>query len=92
MKILLAALAVILIMLQLQLWLAPDSLLRERSQLRAQLEQQRRLNQELSESNQRLYAELRDLADDLSAVEGQARRELGMVRRGETFYWIVDER
>jgi cell division protein FtsB len=36
-----------------------------------------------------LSAEVDDLKDGVSAVEERARSELGMIRRGETFYQIV---
>lgn len=87
----LAVLVALLVALQLRFWFG-DGGFREQRQLRAQLLEQGRVNAALRDNNQRLYSALGDGVDDLSAVEAQARRELGMVRRGETFYWIVDER
>ena len=47
-------------------------------------------NQRLGERNRALAAEVLDLKKGLEAVEEKARREMGMVKEGETFYQIVD--
>lgn len=44
----------------------------------------------LAERNQALAREVRALKAGPEAVEGRARRDLGMVKRGETFYLVVD--
>jgi cell division protein FtsB len=59
-------------------------------ELRHELAQQRQENQRLRERNLALGAEVLDLKLGLEAVEERARAELGMVRRGETFYQLVE--
>ena len=44
----------------------------------------------LAERNQTLAKEVRALKAGPEAVEGRARTDLGMVKRGETFYLVVD--
>lgn len=44
----------------------------------------------LAARNQALAREVRALKAGPEAVEGRARRDLGMVKRGETFYLVVD--
>ncbi|MDE0691159.1 MAG: septum formation initiator family protein [Gammaproteobacteria bacterium] len=45
----------------------------------------------LAERNRRLRAEVLALKEGHAAVEARARTDLGMVRRGETFYQVVEE-
>ncbi len=44
---------------------------------------------ELAERNRRLRAEVLALKEGNAAVEARARADLGMVRRGETFYQVI---
>jgi len=79
--VLLAVLAV----LQYTLWLGKGGWLRiwslERD-IAAQAEKQRQLR----ESNAIGHADVEDLRSGLGAVEERARREIGMVRKDETFF------
>ena len=45
----------------------------------------------LAERNRRLRAEVLALKEGHAAVEARARTDLGMVRRGETFYQVVED-
>ena len=47
-------------------------------------------NEQLAERNQVLEAELTDLRVGLEGVEEQAREQLGLIRKGEEFYQLVD--
>ncbi|GFE80776.1 hypothetical protein GCM10011487_27760 [Steroidobacter agaridevorans] len=89
MKVLAAALVIVLVLLQYRLWLG-DGGMREVHQLRAQIEQQREQNRELKERNRTLAAEVQDLKKGTVAIEERARTDLGMVGRGETFYQVVE--
>lgn len=75
-------------MLQYRLWLGHGNLLEVR-----QLEQTRAEkiaeNNSLKEKTQSLAAEVLDLKHGLEAIEERARSEMGMIRKGETFYQIV---
>jgi cell division protein FtsB len=88
MKWLLAVLAVLVLVLQYRIWLSPDGA-REVLQLRDAVAVQAAENQRLSERNQLLAAEVSDLKQGFSALEEQARSELGLIARNETYYQVV---
>jgi cell division protein FtsB len=88
MRILAAALGIVLIMLQYRLWIS-DQGLREVSRLQAQVDAQAASNREQGERNRQLIAEVTDLKVGLTALEERARSELGMVGNSETFYQVV---
>ena len=90
MKIVIAALVLILLGLQFRLWVGQGSYAHI-MQLKARIETQQTENLTLQQRNQRLYAEVDELKSGLDAVEERARNELGMIRKGETFYLIVEE-
>lgn len=60
-------------------------------ELRSETAMQEAENQRLRERNRALEAEVRDLREGSAAVEERARRDLGMIREDETFFFIVDE-
>jgi len=82
-------LTAVLAALQYQLWLGEDSI-PELRQLHQAVAEQARENDALQQRNEALEAEVRNLRRGLDAVEARARSELGMIRRGETFYRVVD--
>jgi cell division protein FtsB len=75
--------------LQYRLWLG-EANLRQVWQLEQQILQQQMENQQLAERNQRLEAEVQDLKRGLTALEERARSEMGMVRKGETFFQLIE--
>jgi len=83
------SLGALLIVLQGPLWFGNGGVFALK-ELRHELAQQRQENQRLRERNLALGAEVLDLKLGLEAVEERARAELGMVRRGETFYQLVE--
>lgn len=88
MRLLIAALAVVLVLLQARLWLSNGGL-REVWRLEAEVARQVENNERLAARNAALAAEVRDLKDGLAAAEERARTELGMIHRDETFYQIA---
>jgi len=90
MRWLLWLLVVLLVQLQYRLWVG-DGSLAEVWSLYQQVEAQRAENQRLLERNQALEAEVKDLKQGLDAIEERAREELGMIKKGESFYQIIDE-
>jgi len=44
----------------------------------------------MQQENLELRAEIDDLKDGLGAIEERARNELGMIRKGETYFQIVE--
>lgn len=89
MKALVAGLIVLLVFLQYKLWLGEGSL-NEIWQLHQAIDAQTRENATLKERNAALDAEVKDLKHGLDAIEERARAELGMIKKDETFYRIVE--
>ena len=65
--------------------------LRDVWQVKEDIVEQKRINQELLERNRRLEAEVQDLKKGLSALEERARSEMGMIGEGETFFQVVPQ-
>jgi cell division protein FtsB len=63
----------------------------EHASIQSEIEVQHSVNEELSERNAKMFAEIEDLKQGLDAIEERARNELGMVKEGETFYRIISE-
>jgi len=89
-RVLFWLLIAIFVFLQLRLWTG-DGSLAEVWQLRGEIEKQQQKNHVLSERNRRLSAEVKDLKEGLDAVEERARSQLGMIKKDETFYLIINE-
>jgi cell division protein FtsB len=90
MKALIAILILLLLILQYKLWFG-DGNMREVWRLEAAIEEQQKQNDKLRERNAALEAEVQDLKQGLEAIEERARNELGMIKKDETFYQIVEE-
>lgn len=89
MKALIAILIVLLLILQYKLWFG-DGNMREVWKLQAAIEEQKKENEKLRERNAALEAEVQDLKQGMEAIEERARSELGMIKKGETFYQIIE--
>lgn len=90
-KIILYALLAALLGLQYPLWFSGGGL-PAIWQLRKEIEVQKAENTQLMQRNQTLEAEVDDLKQGLAAIEERARTGLGMVRKGETYYQILDDK
>jgi cell division protein FtsB len=60
-------------------------------QLNREIAAQQAENAKLRERNNALDAEVKDLKQGSAAIEERARTELGMVKKGETFYQVVGQ-
>ena len=89
MKALGATLAALLILIQYPLWLGKGGWLRV-WELDRQLSAAQARNEGLEERNAGLEAEVRDLKEGSEAIEERARYELGMVKRDEVFFQVID--
>lgn len=89
MRWVIAFLAVALLGLQVRLWTGAGSFA-EVVQLQRDIAAQQQHNQRLLERNRLLAGEVDNLRDGLDALEERARRELGMIRRGETFFMVIE--
>ena len=88
MRILILALAGVLVLLQARLWIS-DGGLREVWRLTAEVARRTDENGRLAARNAALEAEVLDLKQGVAAAEERARTELGMIQSGETFYQIA---
>jgi cell division protein FtsB len=85
MRWLLLVLVLILALFQYWFWLGEGGLLKQ-SALEKQVLQQRQENAILKERNAALEVKVRYLKDGLEGIEERARHDLGMIKKGETFY------
>jgi cell division protein FtsB len=90
MRWLLVILLVFLAGLQFRLWVGEGSLA-HRAELNRQLEEQESENRALRERNALIATDVESLKTNLSAIEEKARADLGMIKRGETFYLVIDK-
>lgn len=86
-RLVLAALATLLVILHAQLWFGRGSLPAVARMTQA-LEAQQLSNQNAKLANERLEAEVQDLKEGLEMVEEKARQELGMVKPNEIYVQI----
>jgi len=81
-------LALLLLILQWQLWTGRGSV-RDVAQLQEKLADQKEANSRAALNNERLANEVNDLKEGLEMVEERARQELGMVKPNEVFVQIT---
>lgn len=89
MKALIAVLVVLLVSLQFKLWFGDGNLV-EVWRLQQAIETQQIENKGLKERNVALEAEVKDLKQGIEAIEERARSELGMIKKGETFFQVIE--
>ena len=89
MKKLLILLVILLVYMKYSLWFG-DGSLQDVWRLHKDVEQQRQENAVLRERNEALEAEVLDLQQGLEAIEEHAREDLGMIKKGETFYQVIE--
>jgi cell division protein FtsB len=85
MRLLLIALAMLLLLIQWPLWFGKGSWLRV-SELQKQVDAQRATNAQLAARNAALLAEVDSLRQGREAIEERARMQLNMVRADEIFF------
>jgi cell division protein FtsB len=88
-KLLALALAILILLIQYPLWLGKGSWFRVR-QIDQQIQAQQDVNRRLKERNVALEAEVQDLKVGLEAIEERARSEIGMIKRDEIFFHVVE--
>jgi len=89
MKLLWTIMVVLILLLQVRLWVGEGSFAQVWA-LEKSIAEQREENAELATRNERLYAEVRNLRSEQSAVEERARMNLGLIREDETFFLVVE--
>lgn len=81
-------LGVVLAALQYRIWFGSGSLA-EMNSLQREIKAQRALNDALTERNRQLEIEVRELQQGTQGFEEKAREEMGMIKRGETFFLFI---
>ena len=89
MRILAAALLIVLAALQYRLWVSDDGS-RAVFTLRGTVAAQSAENAALTRRNDQLVAEVKDLKEGLAALEERARNDLGMIGAHESFFQVVE--
>lgn len=74
--------------LQYVLWFEKDGIL-DMMRLKRELAVQVQSNEKLKQHNNELYQQVERLKRNPEVTEGRARQELGMIKKGETFYQVV---
>jgi cell division protein FtsB len=90
MRVVTLILIALLLLLQYPLWLGKGSWLKVWD-LHRQVEAQQQLNQQTRERNAVLNAEVLDLKQGTAAIEERARSDLGMIKRDEVFFRLLEE-
>lgn len=81
-------LVLLLVFLQYRLWFEPGGIV-DMVRLKKKLTIEAHQNDELKKRNQLLLEQVQYLQKNNDAIESRARHELGMVKKGETFYQVV---
>jgi cell division protein FtsB len=85
------SLAVLLLLVQADLWLGRGSL-PQVWKLQRELQAQKDTNERARERNARVTAEVTDLKEGLEMVEDKARSELGMIKPDEVLVQVTKRR
>jgi len=88
-KIATYVLLAMLVLLQYPLWFGNGGVIAA-WRLSRDIAVQQLENARLKDRNQALEADVNDLKQGLEAIEERARSELGMVKKGEIFYQVID--
>lgn len=74
--------------LQYCLWFEPGGII-DMLRIKKELALQVSHNEKIKKRNEKLIQQIQYLQASNDAIEERARRELGMVKKGETFYQVV---
>lgn len=86
-------LLVLILLFQVQLWIGEGSIGQQR-QLKQQIQAQQEHNQQLEQRNTAILLDIESLEDhveDDAGIEERARSELGMIKKDEVFFMMVEE-
>ncbi len=89
MKILLAVLIILLLGVQYRLWVGEGSIA-HKVELERKIKQQQGENDALRERNRILALEVEALKTGYDAIEERAREQMGMIKKGETFFMLIE--
>jgi cell division protein FtsB len=89
MKVLIAIIILLIIHFQYRIWLG-DGSVEQISSYQQRLDDLKKQAEEKRQRNEALYAEVLDLRKGQEAIEERARDELGMIKEGETFFYVLE--
>ena len=75
-------------LLQYRLWFGKNSV-PDYLALKEEMIRQQAANKKLEQRNKLIYADIDDLKSGVEAIEERARNELGMIKKGETFFRLI---
>ncbi len=91
MKWLLGALIILLAYLQYRLWIG-DGSLAHAHRLENEIQLQQAENDRMRERNRILDVEVQELKSGLDTIEERARNDIGLIKKDETFFMLLDEK
>ena len=91
MKFLTFIFVILILALQYPLWLGKGGWLNVIS-LQKQIDQQLKVNELIKSENDILLAVVQDLKNGTDVIEGKARFDLGLIKKNETFFFIIDKK
>ena len=91
MKFLTFIFVTLILALQYPLWLGKGGWLNVIS-LQKQIDQQLKVNELIKSENDILLAVVQDLKNGTDVIEGKARFDLGLIKKNETFFLIIDKK
>ncbi len=83
--------AILLLQLQFRVWVGEGSIMQV-FRLKKLIKTEQLANQRLIDRNDKLDVQVRALKHQPQALEEHARSELGMIKKDETFYLVIDPR
>ena len=81
----------LILALQYPLWFGKGGWLNVIS-LQKQIDQQLKVNELIKSENDILLAVVQDLKNGTDVIEGKARFDLGLIKKNETFFLIIDKK
>ena len=91
MKYLTFIFVILILALQYPLWLGKGGWLNVIA-LHKQIDQQLKVNEQIKSENDILLAVVQDLKNGTDVIEGKARFDLGLIKKNETFFLIIDKK
>jgi cell division protein FtsB len=91
MKFLTFIFVTLILALQYPLWFGKGGWLNVIS-LQKQIDQQLKVNELIKSENDILLAVVQDLKNGTDVIEGKARFDLGLIKKNETFFLIIDKK
>ena len=91
MRLFILSLIAVLAMFQYDFWFGNNGYL-DYQETSAEIERQKIENAKLTQRNQTIAAEIKDLKEGVEAIQERARLQYELVKPNETFYRIVKEK